>query len=43
MLKICQVLGTPTQEEWPDGYKLAAKINYLFPQCQAQSLQDLIP
>ena len=39
MFKICQVLGTPSMEEWPDGYKLAAKINYTFPQCDVQNLQ----
>jgi len=24
IVKICAVLGTPSKEEWPEGYKLAA-------------------
>ena len=29
--KICAVLGTPTQAQWPEGYKLASRINFTFP------------
>jgi len=32
MLKICSVLGTPTQSVWNDGMKLASKIGFNFPQ-----------
>ena len=30
--KICSVLGTPTQQTWPEGVKLAAAMNFRFPQ-----------
>ena len=31
LYKICAVLGTPNQSEWPDGYRLASLINFNFP------------
>lgn len=33
MFKICKVLGTPTQMTWPEGYKLAKKMGFKFPNC----------
>jgi hypothetical protein len=36
-------LGTPSKEEWPDGYKLATQVNFKFPKHNAQSLKTLIP
>lgn len=30
--KICSVMGTPTQQSWPEGLKLAAAMNFRFPQ-----------
>ncbi|EGR33152.1 intestinal cell mak-like kinase, putative [Ichthyophthirius multifiliis] len=41
--QICKVLGTPCKEDWPEGYKLAAKVGFVFPQFKAQNFQDLIP
>lgn len=41
--KIVKVLGTPTKEQWPEGYKLAGSRNYYFPEEKGQDLQDLIP
>eukprot|EP00245_Coleochaete_scutata_P016282 TRINITY_DN752_c0_g2_i1.p1 TRINITY_DN752_c0_g2~~TRINITY_DN752_c0_g2_i1.p1 ORF type:complete len:485 (-),score=79.85 TRINITY_DN752_c0_g2_i1:765-2219(-) len=41
--KICSVLGTPTQQTWPDGVKLAAAMNYRFPQFNTTPLAVLIP
>ena len=32
--KICSVLGSPTARTWPDGLKLAAAMNFRFPQVQ---------
>ena len=29
--KICQVLGTPSKEDWPEGYKLATQVSFKFP------------
>jgi protein kinase len=43
MYKICAVLGSPTQAEWPEGFKLASKMNFTFPKFVSTSLQTLIP
>merc|ERR1719214_19819 len=32
LYKICSVLGTPQQGHWPEGYRLASKIGFRFPQ-----------
>lgn len=32
IFKICAVLGTPTHATWPEGMKLAAAMNFKFPQ-----------
>lgn len=31
------------QEEWDEGYKLAAAMNFRWPQCVANNLRTLIP
>ncbi|KAH3745710.1 Protein kinase [Pelomyxa schiedti] len=41
--KICSILGTPTQVTWPEGLKLAAAMNYKFPQFSGMPLTSLIP
>ncbi len=43
IMKICSVLGTPTQTVWPEGIKLAANISYKFPQCKSVHISSLIP
>ena len=43
MNKICEILGTPNQSDWPDGYILAQKINYNFPQMRSKKLKHIIP
>lgn len=43
LYKICSVLGTPSQTEWPEGAKLAAQIGYRFPTFTPTSLETLIP
>ena len=35
--KICSVLGSPTAKNWPEGLKLAAKMNFRFPQVPQSS------
>jgi len=40
--KICSVLGTPKQSEWPEGYKLAAQMNFTFPQFVATPLTSIV-
>ncbi|KAK8520691.1 hypothetical protein V6N13_076823 [Hibiscus sabdariffa] len=41
--KICNVIGTPTKDSWPDGHNLARAINYQFPQFPGVHLSALIP
>lgn len=41
--KICSVLGTPTHSNWSEGMKLAAQMNFRFPQFVPTSLASLIP
>lgn len=40
--KICSVLGTPAQQDWADGLKLATLKGYSFPQYQAIPLGTVI-
>lgn len=41
--KICSVLGSPTNSSWQEGIKLAAKMNFRFPQFVPTPLSTLIP
>ncbi|KAL4280837.1 hypothetical protein GQ457_03G022290 [Hibiscus cannabinus] len=41
--KICSVVGTPTEDSWPDGLNLARAINYQFPEFTGVHLSALIP
>ncbi|XP_032999037.1 serine/threonine-protein kinase ICK isoform X1 [Lacerta agilis] len=43
MFKICQVLGTPKKNDWPEGYQLAGTMNFRWPQCVPNNLKTLIP
>jgi len=43
IFKICTVLGTPTQQNWPEGLKLAQKMNFKFPQIAAPAFNTLVP
>ena len=36
-------MGTPTQSDWPEGYKLASKIGFTFPKFVKTDLTTLIP
>ena len=40
---MCAVLGTPSQSEWPEGFKLASKIGFTFPKFVKTDLKTLIP
>ena len=42
MNKICEILGTPNQNDWPEGYELAKEINYKFPQFRGKKLKNVI-
>eukprot|EP00930_Biecheleria_cincta_P006695 TRINITY_DN107759_c0_g1_i1.p1 TRINITY_DN107759_c0_g1~~TRINITY_DN107759_c0_g1_i1.p1 ORF type:complete len:433 (+),score=54.64 TRINITY_DN107759_c0_g1_i1:167-1465(+) len=43
LYKTCTVLGSPKQDQWPEGHKLAAKIGYRWPTLVPTSLSVLIP
>ncbi len=43
MTKICEVIGTPNSNDWPEGYTLASKINYKFPNYKGYKLKSLVP
>ncbi|XP_067092358.1 serine/threonine-protein kinase ICK-like isoform X1 [Osmerus mordax] len=43
IFKICQVLGTPKKNDWPEGYQLATAMNFRWPQCVPSNLRSLIP
>lgn len=43
LYKICSVLGTPTQAQWPEGFKLAAQIGFRFPQFVPTRMESLVP
>jgi hypothetical protein len=41
--KICSIIGTPTQQNWSEGLKLAQAMNFRFPQFAPTPLSKLIP
>ncbi|XP_031483093.1 cyclin-dependent kinase F-4-like [Nymphaea colorata] len=41
--KICSVIGSPDQDTWADGLRLADSMNYQFPQFPSANLSALIP
>ena len=43
IFKICSVLGTPDRSEWPEAFKLAANMNFKFPQFSPTPLASIIP
>uniref|UniRef100_A0ABD2XLF7 non-specific serine/threonine protein kinase n=1 Tax=Trichogramma kaykai TaxID=54128 RepID=A0ABD2XLF7_9HYME len=43
IFKICSVIGTPDRQDWPEGYQLAAAMNFRFPNFTRTSLRVLIP
>ncbi|XP_069014036.1 serine/threonine-protein kinase MAK-like [Embiotoca jacksoni] len=43
IFKICRVLGTLKKSDWPEGFTLAASMNFRFPKCVPTSLRSLIP
>jgi len=43
LYKLCAVLGSPTPEEWPDGHRLAARLNFKFPAFARPPLSTVVP
>ncbi|CAD5208373.1 unnamed protein product [Bursaphelenchus xylophilus] len=42
IFKILTIMGTPTKEEWPEGYKLAAAMNFRFQQSNGVPLESIV-
>ncbi|CAI4221663.1 unnamed protein product [Auanema sp. JU1783] len=42
LFKIINILGTPGKDEWPEGYKLAATMNFRFHQAQATPMEQIV-
>nr|CDS18166.1 serine:threonine protein kinase MAK [Echinococcus granulosus] len=42
LFRICTVLGTPLQQDWPEGYRLASAMNFRFPKCPPTRLSNII-
>ena len=42
MNKICEILGTPNQSDWNEGYNLASQIHFKFPQFRGKKLKNVI-
>ena len=42
-IKICSILGTPTNETWNEGIQLAKKIDFKFPKSDGCPLENVIP
>ncbi|KAL0964664.1 hypothetical protein UPYG_G00327220 [Umbra pygmaea] len=43
IFKICQVLGTPKKNDWPEGFQLSSAMTFRWPQCVPSNLRSLIP
>lgn len=41
--KVFYVLGTPSTGDWEDGYKLARRLQCIFPQHKRQNLASIVP
>lgn len=42
MHKICSILGTPSQNSWSEGHRLALQMGYNFPHYQSISLNNVL-
>lgn len=43
LFKIVSVLGAPSQNQWPEGFKLASQMNVRFPQMSPTKLESIVP
>jgi protein kinase len=43
LVRILQLMGTPTKEEWPEGYRLAAQMNFEIPIFESIPLPKALP
>jgi len=40
--KLCAVMGSPTQQEWPEGHQLAQEMDFEFPNFKETPLSSII-
>lgn len=40
--KLCQILGTPRESEWPEGFKLAKSLGFTWPQYPPVTIKSII-
>ncbi len=43
LYKVCSILGSPTQNSWPEGHRLATQMGFNFPQFPPVQLSTIIP
>jgi protein kinase len=43
ILRFCAILGSPSVNSWPDGFKLASDMGFRFPNHQPIGLANLVP
>lgn len=43
IFKVCQVLGTPSKGDWPEGHQLASQMNFRWPQVAGVGLRAKVP
>ena len=43
IMKVCQLFGSPTQQQWGEGHRMASKIGFRFPVSSPTPLQKLMP
>ena len=41
--KICSILGSPTMRSWPEGMRLAAQMQFRFPQFVPTPMSQVVP
>uniref|UniRef100_A0A0N4ZNA1 non-specific serine/threonine protein kinase n=1 Tax=Parastrongyloides trichosuri TaxID=131310 RepID=A0A0N4ZNA1_PARTI len=42
LFKIISIMGTPSKEDWCEGYQLAASMNFKFQQCNPTPLESIV-
>ncbi|CEF66278.1 Protein kinase domain and Serine/threonine-/dual specificity protein kinase, catalytic domain and Protein kinase-like domain-containing protein [Strongyloides ratti] len=42
LFKIISIMGTPTKDDWVEGYQLAANMNFKFQQCNPTPLDSIV-
>jgi len=43
LVRILQLMGTPTKDEWPEGYRLAAHMKFDIPKYEGAPISKVVP